>query len=95
MAETLLYCPVCEKHTPHVQLPAMYATACTFCGTHTSSLMRAQAEAAAPNLTAPDGTKAIVVENDRKIVTFYIPSGPHQGYYKHDKRTGENTISAG
>lgn len=95
MSNTLLYCPTCERHTPHINLPTMYATACSVCGTHTSSLMRAQAEAAAPQLTTPDGTKAIVVENDTKSVTFYVPTGPHQGYYHHDKQTGKNSIAAG
>jgi hypothetical protein len=44
---------------------------------------------------APDGTDAIVVENDTKQVTFYVATGPHQGYYHHDKQTGKNSIAAG
>lgn len=55
--------------------------------------MRMQAEQY--KLTAPDGTEAIVVQNDTKQVTFYVPSGPHQGYYHHDKQTGNNSIAAG
>lgn len=95
MAGVLLYCPVCKRHTPHVSLPTMYASACSVCGTHTSSLIRAQAEAAGQGLTAPDGTKAIVVENDTKGVTFYVPTGEHQGYYHYDKQTGKYSIAAG
>ena len=56
--------------------------------------MRLQSEEAA-QLTAPDGTAAIVVENTPDQVTFYIPTGPHQGYYHHDKNTGKNSIAAG
>jgi hypothetical protein len=94
MADPLLYCSFCMRHTPHVNLPTMYATACKICGTHTSSLIRSQAEAAAPSLTAPDGTKAVVVENDTKTVTFYVPTGPHRGYYHYDKQTGKRSIVA-
>lgn len=56
--------------------------------------MRLQSEEVA-KLTAPDGTAAIVVENTPDKVTFYIPSGEHQGYYHHNKHTGENSIAAG
>jgi hypothetical protein len=56
--------------------------------------MRLQAEEKS-QMTAPDGTAAIVVENTPDQVTFYIPSGEHQGYYHHDKRTGKNSIAAG
>lgn len=56
--------------------------------------MRLQSEEVA-KLTAPDGTAAIVVENTPDNVTFYIPTGEHQGYYHHDKHTGENRIAAG
>lgn len=56
--------------------------------------MRLQAEEQS-KLTAPDGTAAIVVENTPDQVTFYIPTGEHQGYYHHDKHTGENRIAAG
>jgi hypothetical protein len=56
--------------------------------------MRLQAEEVT-SLTAPDGTPAIITENTPKEVTFYIPSGPHQGYYHHDKQTGKNSIAAG
>jgi hypothetical protein len=55
--------------------------------------MRLQSEEQS-QMTAPDGTQAIVVENTPDNVTFYIPSGDHQGYYHHDKRTGENRIAA-
>jgi hypothetical protein len=71
-----------------------YATACTVCGQWTNTLMRLQAEEVT-KLTAPDGTAAIVVENTPDVVTFYIPTGEHQGYYHHDKRTGKNSIAAG
>lgn len=57
--------------------------------------MRNQAETIeGPKLVAPDGTKAIVVENNTKSVTFYVPTGIHQGYYHHDKLTGQNSIVA-
>lgn len=56
--------------------------------------MRLQSEGI-DKLAAPDGTAAIVVENNPDQVTFYIPTGEHQGYYHHDKRTGENRIAAG
>lgn len=71
-----------------------YATACAVCGTWSNTLMRLQSEGI-DKLTAPDGTAAIVVENNPDQVTFYIPTGEHQGYYHHDKRTGENRIAAG
>lgn len=70
-----------------------YATACTVCGQWTNTLMRLQSEEQS-QMTAPDGTAAIVVENTPDSVTFYVPSGEHQGYYHHDKRTGENRIAA-
>lgn len=70
-----------------------YATICDVCHVHTSSLIRAQAEE--HMFTAPDGTKAIVVENNPEAVTFYVPTGDHQGYYHHNKHTGENRIAAG
>lgn len=72
----------------------MYATQCSNCHTITSTLMRVQAESAGEGLRAPDGTEAIVVENNPKSVTFYIPSGSHQGYYHHDKQTGKNSIAS-
>lgn len=56
--------------------------------------MRLQAEEK-KELRAPDGTDAIVVSNTPDEVTFYIPTGEHQGYYHHDKHTGENRIAAG
>lgn len=70
-----------------------YATACTICGQWTNTLMRLQAEEKR-ELTAPDGTEVIVVSNTPDEVTFHIPSGEHQGYYHHDKRTGKNRIAA-
>lgn len=88
-----LYCANCRQHTDHVDLPDQYASACKTCGTHTSSLMRTQAREVA-NLNAPDGTPAEIVENNPDSVTFYVPTGPHQGYYYHDKRTGANEIKA-
>jgi hypothetical protein len=91
---TLLYCPNCKRHTPHSSLIAVYATQCSICNVLTNQLMRNQAESIT-NLAAPDGTKAIVVENNPENVVFYIPRGEHQGYYYHDKRTGENRIVAG
>jgi len=90
---TLLYCPNCQRHTPHENLVAMYATLCTVCNSHTSSLMRNQAEQY--SFESPDGVKAIVVENNLDSVTFYVPHGDHQGYYHHNKHTGENRIAAG
>jgi hypothetical protein len=95
MANTLLYCSICSRHTPHSNLTMMYATQCSICNSMTSSLMRAQAESNQVSMTAPDGTKAIVVENNTKSVTFYVPTGDHQGYYHHDKQTGKNSIAAG
>lgn len=94
MLPTLLYCPQCERHTPHRNLPQMYATQCDNCHAITSTLMRLQAQEAGQNLQAPDGTQAIVVENNTKEVVFYVPTGPHQGYYHHNKQTGENSIAA-
>lgn len=91
---TLLYCPTCKRHTPHESLVLQYASRCTVCNCQTSQLMRNQAESiTGPKLTAPDGTAAIVVENNPKEVTFYVPSGDHQGYYHHDKLTGKNSIA--
>lgn len=95
MPATLLYCPVCKRHTPHESLVLQYASQCTICHCQTNQLMRNQAESIEdPRLVAPDGTKAIVVENTPKAVTFYVPSGQHQGYYHHDKQTGQNSIAA-
>lgn len=91
---TLLYCSQCQRHTPHENIVQAYATACTVCGHWTNQLMRLQSEEAT-KLTAPDGTAAIVVENTPDNVTFYIPTGEYQGYYHHDKHTGENRIAAG
>lgn len=68
----------------------MYASACEVCGAHTSELMRAQAES--HSFTAPDGTKATVVENTPDTVTYYVPAGPHEGYYHYDKRTKAKRI---
>lgn len=90
---TLLYCPKCERHTPHHHIPNAYVTACTTCGTWTNQLMRNQAET--NTFMAPDGIEAIVVDNNPDSVTFYIPAGEHQGYYHHDKHSGENRIAAG
>lgn len=59
----------------------------------TNQLMRLQSET--NKFIAPDGTEAIVVENNPDATTFYVPGGEHQGYYHHDKRTGENRIAAG
>lgn len=70
-----------------------YATVCTKCGQWSSQLDRVKIES--NSFTAPDGTAAIVVENDPDIVTFHIPSGEYQGYYRHDKLSGKNTITAG
>ena len=55
--------------------------------------MRLQSEQFSFN--APDGTDAIVVDNTPEAVVFYVPRGDHQGYYHHNKRTGENRIAAG
>jgi len=95
MAGVLLYCATCKRHTPHVTLAAMYASACSICGAHTSTLMRMQSEAAGQGLRAPDGTEAIVVDNNTKEVTFYVSSGPHQGYYNYNKQTKKYSIAAG
>jgi hypothetical protein len=59
----------------------------------TNQLMRIQAEQY--RFTAPDGTEAVVVENNPDAVTFYVGTGAHQGYYHHDKRTGQNQIVQG
>lgn len=69
-----------------------YASVCLKCGCHTNNLMRAQAETF--KFTAPDGTIATVVDNNPDEVTFYVASGPHEGYYTHNKNTGKNEIRA-
>jgi hypothetical protein len=79
---------------PHKQLVDMYATVCMTCGCHTNSLMRMQAESNELKVTAPDGSAAQVVENNPDEVTFYVSSGPHEGYYTHNKNTGKNEIRA-
>jgi hypothetical protein len=52
--------------------------------------MRLQAESF--KYTAPDGTKATVVENTPDEVTFYIPSGEFAGYYLYNKTTQKREI---
>lgn len=93
LQSTLQYCSNCQRHTPHQNIVDMYASICDICHSHTSQLIRNQAEQY--QFTAPDGTKAIVVQNSPDTVTFYIPTGDHQGYYHHNKNTGENKIVAG
>jgi hypothetical protein len=85
------YCAVCKQHTLHRFLVSSYADQCSVCYTQTSRLERTHTE----NLhyTAPDGVEATVVENTPITVTFYIPSGEHQGYYYYDKGTGKLTTT--
>lgn len=79
-----LYCPVCQTHTKHADLAAIYATACTICGTHTSQLERLHSDQY--EFTAPDGSKAKVVHNTPKEVTFYIDEGKYKGYMHYNKQ---------
>ena len=91
--DILLYCPQCQRHTPHERLVDIYATRCDVCNCQTNQLMRLLDEQYI--FTAPDGTKAIVVENKPDSVTFYVADGEHQGYYHHNKLTGENRVVQG
>lgn len=78
------------EHTNNV---AAYASICNNCHTHTSLLMRVQARVASITpLIAPDGTEAEIVDDTPTSVTFYIPAGPHKGYYDYDKHTKAKTI---
>jgi hypothetical protein len=85
-----LYCPMCKTHTAHRNLVNQYATVCTICWCQTNQLMRLQAESF--SYTAPDGTKATVVENTPDEVTFYVPSGEFAGYYLYNKTTKKREI---
>lgn len=89
-----LYCANCAKHTPHADIATMYATRCTVCNCQTSELQRATTlmAAAGQSMTAPDGTRAIVVHNTPKVVVFYVPSGEYKGYYDYDKQTKQHTV---
>lgn len=73
-------------------MPQAYATLCTICNTHTSSLMRQQAESHV--YRAPDGTDAIVVEHTPNKVVYYIPVGEYAGYYEYDLHTQKKSVRA-
>lgn len=75
-------------------MPLMYATRCTVCNCQTNTLMRLQAGLTLESLKAPDGNRAVVVDNTPGKITFFVEKGQHRGYYHHDKYTGHNEIVA-
>lgn len=44
-------------------------------------------------LRTPDGYLAEIVEYTPKMITFYVPDGPHKGYYRYNRQTRQKSVT--